>query len=125
MGAPATSQKAAPDGSEGTVSAIAAGSRGPSRRTVCAPSGPVVSSTAMPRARSIRSVWSRVATDSVTAVSPSAARPASRTADLTWALGTGVSWPIGESGARPVIASGSSVPPPRPANTRPSGPAAR
>ena len=46
---------------------------------------------ATPRARSIRSVWSRVATASVTQVSPSAARPASRMADLTWALGTGVS----------------------------------
>ena len=42
---------------------------------------------ATPRARSIRSVWSRVATDSRTVVRPSARRPASRIADFTWALG--------------------------------------
>ena len=46
--------------------------------------------TATPRDRSIRSVWSRVATASRTVVSPSAPRPASRIADLTWALGTRV-----------------------------------
>ena len=34
-------------------------------------------------------MWSRVATDSRTVVSPSARNPASRMADLTWALGTG------------------------------------
>ena len=69
----------------------------------------------MPRARSIRSVWSRVATASVTVVSPPAASAASRIADLTWALGTAVRHAIGESRARPVISSGRSVPPPRPA----------
>ena len=62
---------------------------GPSSAAACQPSS-VVSVTATPRARSIRSVWSRVATASLTAVSPSAARPASRIADLTCALGTGV-----------------------------------
>ena len=46
--------------------------------------------TATPRALSIRSVWSRVATRSRTVVRPSARRPASRIADLTCADGTGV-----------------------------------
>ena len=36
-----------------------------------------------PAARSIRSVWSRVATLSTTVVRPSASRPASRTHDFT------------------------------------------
>ena len=53
------------------------------------PSGPLPRSTGTPRARSIRSVWSRVAIDSRTVVRPSARRPASRTADFTCALGTG------------------------------------
>src|SRR3990172_8063558 len=38
-----------------------------------------------------------------------AARPASRTADFTWALGTGVAWSIGRSGRRPVTDRGGSV----------------
>ena len=54
------------------------------------PSGASVRSTGTPRARSIRSVWSRVATDSRTVVRPSARSPASRIADFTCALGTGV-----------------------------------
>ena len=118
----ATSQNAAAEGSAGTVSSMAATVDGPATRTVCRPSGAAPSSTATPRARSIRSVWSRVATASVTHVSPSAARPASRIADLTWALGTGVSYVIGSSGAWPVIASGSRVAPPRPANVAPMRP---
>ena len=40
-------------------------------------------------ALSISSVWARVATASRTTVSPLAASPARRTADLTWALATG------------------------------------
>ena len=48
--------------------------------------------TRTPAARSIRSVWSRVASGSTTIVGPSSAkRPASRIADLTWALATGSS----------------------------------
>ena len=46
-------------------------------------------STGTPRARSIRSVWSRVATASRTVVRPSARSPARRIADFTCALGTG------------------------------------
>jgi hypothetical protein len=37
----------------------------------------------------MRSVWSRVGTDSRTVVSPSASRPARSTQDLTWALAIG------------------------------------
>ena len=48
------------------------------------------SGTPMPR--SIRSVWSRERSGSVTLVSPSAERPASRMALFTWALATFRSW---------------------------------
>ena len=54
------------------------------------PSPPARAGPPTPRARSIRSVWSRVATASRTVVRPSARSAASRIADLTWALGTGV-----------------------------------
>ena len=87
----ATSQKAAADGSAGTVSAMALTLAGPASRTTCRPRSSIVAVTSTPRARSMRSVWSRVATVSVTLVSPSAASAASRIADLTCALGTGVS----------------------------------
>ncbi len=59
-------------------------------------------------------MWSRVATASVTVVVPAAARAASRIADLTWALGTGVWWSMGRRRAAPVISSGSREPPPWP-----------
>ena len=95
--AAATSQNAAADTSPGTRSSIACTVRPPSIVIATAPSArPDASSssrsvrTAIPRARSIRSVWSRVATASRTVVEPSARSPASRIADLTWALGTGV-----------------------------------
>ena len=87
---PATSQNAAPDGSAGTVSSIAATAAGPARRTSWRPSSIIASVTVTPRARSMRSVWSRVATASTTRVSPCAASPARRIADFTWADGTGV-----------------------------------
>ena len=60
----------------------------PSTDTATDPSGASVRSTGTPLARSIRSVWSRVATDSRTVVRPSARSPASRMADFTCALGT-------------------------------------
>ena len=48
--------------------------------------------TRTPAASSSASVWSRVGSGSTTVVSPSAAKsPASRIADLTWALATGSS----------------------------------
>ena len=48
--------------------------------------------TSTPAARSIRSVWSRVGEGVMTAVSPSATRPAIRTQDLTCALAAGSSY---------------------------------
>ena len=45
--------------------------------------------TRTPAASSISSVWSRVGAGSTTVVAPSALRPASSTADFTWALATG------------------------------------
>ncbi len=115
----ATSQNAAAEGSDGTVSSTAATAVGPATRTVCGRRAPAPSSTATPRARSMRSVWSRVATASVTHVSPSADSAASRIADLTWALGTGVSYVIGVRSERPVIAIGRRVAPARPASLAP------
>ena len=53
------------------------------------PAGVIV--TSAPKWRSMRSVWSRVASGSMIVVSPGALRPASRTADFTWADGTGSS----------------------------------
>ena len=116
---PATSQNAAADGSPGTMSSMARGVAGPVRVTTWRPRASVDSRTATPRARSIRSVWSRVATASVTVVSPSAARAASRIADFTWALGTGVSYAIGERRERPRTVNGRSVAPSRPENAAP------
>ena len=62
-----------------------------------------------PIRRSRRSVWSRVRTDSWTAVTPSACRAASSTAVLTWALGTSI---VTEAPRRrrPVVSMGG-VPP--------------
>jgi hypothetical protein len=60
-----------------------------------------------PTAASISSVWARVATGSTTTVSPDAAIPASRMADLTWALAIGMVYsmpctdpPVTVTGAR-------------------------
>ena len=86
--AAATSQNAAPDGSAGTVSSTRRdrGRAGqPDRRGGRRPPSP--RRTATPRARSIRSVWSRVATASVTRVSPSAA--SARQQDRGLHLGAG------------------------------------
>ena len=88
--APATSQNAAAETSPGTCSAIAATALPPSTVQATEPSAASVRSTGTPRARSIRSVWSRVATASRTVVRPSARSPASRIADFTCALGTAV-----------------------------------
>ena len=90
--AAATSQNAADETSPGTRSLTALTDIPPSRLIATGPPAPPVASvtTGTPRARNIRSVWSRVATASRTVVRPSARSPASRIADLTWALGTGV-----------------------------------
>ena len=81
--APATSQNAAAETSPGTRSVTACTE--PLLRPSRPPRRPrrSVRSTGTPRARSIRSVWSRVATDSRTVVRPSARSPASRIADFT------------------------------------------
>ena len=85
--APATTQNAAWEGSPGTSQARGRRTPGRSRTTRPAPTGSTV--TSAPASASISSVWARVATGSRTTVSPSASRPASRTALLTWALAIG------------------------------------
>ena len=82
-----------------TGNAAEDGSRGTSMLCGCNSGWPVsvmtrpasVSSTVSvaPKPVNIRSVWSRVASGSITTVSPGALRPASRTADFTCAEGTG------------------------------------
>ena len=61
------------------------------------PCSPIVArrATLAPKCLSIFSVWSRVASFSITVVAPGAARPASSTADLSCADGTGASYSIG------------------------------
>ena len=87
----ATSGNAAEDGSDGT--AIGAPVRvGWPRRAIlrpCRPSGSTL--TSAPKWRSMRSVWSRVASRSTTVVTPGELRPASSTADLICADAAGVS----------------------------------
>ena len=84
---PATSQKLAALRSPGT--SRSSGARRSARPTADRPREVF---TSAPIARSIRSVWSRVGMVSTTSVNPSAYRPASKMADLTWALATGVSY---------------------------------
>ena len=104
--APATSQNAAAETSPGTRSWTACTDTPPSTVTATRPSAASSRSTGTPRALSMRSVWSRVATDSRTVVRPSARSPASRIADFTCALGTGVAMSIDRSGVWPTTVRG-------------------
>ena len=107
--AAATSQNAAAETSPGTRSLDRTHRRPSFETDRHRPAGPAArprSRPATPRARSIRSVWSRVATASRTVVRPSARSPASRIADLTWALGTGVATSTARSGVRPTTVTG-------------------
>ena len=67
-------------------------------------------------------MWSRVATGSRTIVVPAAARPASRMADLTWALGTLGEWSMAARAAPPWTVTGGRS---SPAAARTSAPMAR
>jgi len=58
----------------------------------------------------MRSLWSRVGTGSITMVRPGVFRPASSTADLTWAEATGRRYSIEIGAAAPITASGSRLP---------------
>ena len=81
---PATTQKAAWDGSPGTSRSKGRSARRPDRHRAR-----LLTAMSAPQSGSSSSVCGRVGTSSRTVVAPSAARPASRTAPLTWALGTG------------------------------------
>ncbi len=59
-----------------------------------------------PAAASISSVWARVATGSITTVSPSAPMPASSTADFTWALAMGGVYSMPTSGPPVTVRGG-------------------
>ena len=63
--------------------------------------------TSAPKWRSMRSVWSRVASASITVVSPAACRPAISTAHLICAEATGSRYSIGTRSALPRIVRGS------------------
>jgi hypothetical protein len=83
------SANAADDGSPAT-SALSAFSICPPRTDTIGPPAPRSSTpTSTPKARSIRSVWSRVASFSSTTVTPSARKPASMMADFTCAEASG------------------------------------
>ena len=82
------------------------------------PSGVCSVRTLAPKPRSIRSVWSRVGSFSITTVSPGAFSPASSTADFTCAEGTGVVYCTGIGFAAPVSVIGSR-PPRRPRASAP------
>ena len=66
-----------------------------------------------PKARSMRSLWSRESAGSITVVLPLAVNPASSKALLTWALATGVRI-VPPLRAWPAIARGALLPPSRP-----------
>ena len=83
----AASGKAAEDGSPGTATWVPFSVCPPGRR-MRQPAPSSVTSSSAPKARSIRSVWSRLFSGSTTTVSPSAFSPASRMADLIWAEAT-------------------------------------
>ena len=86
---PATRGKAAEEGSPGTRTATPRRRwPGGSRMRWPPPSISVVSIVA-PKPRSIRSVWSRVGSGSITSTPPWAWSPANSTADFTWAEGSG------------------------------------
>ena len=73
---------AALEGSRGTTMVWARSSGWPVR-VISRPSGVSTTEISAPKPASIRSVWSRVASFSITTVWPGAFKPASRTADLT------------------------------------------
>ena len=70
----------------------------------------VVTRRFAPKCLSIFSVWSRVASFSITVVAPGAASPASSTADLSCADGTGASYSIGIGSRAPCSKTGSRPP---------------
>ena len=85
----ATMGKAADEGSAGTCTWLARSSGWPVKVMAVKPPSIFWRRTTAPKWVSMRSVWSRVGSASITVVSPGALRPASRTADFTWAEGTG------------------------------------
>ena len=102
----ATNGKAAEDGSAGTTTGAGVNSGWPAAR--CGGRGCRTASTptSAPKCLSSFSVWSRVASFSTTVVAPGAARPASSTADLSWAEGTGASYTIGIGSRAPSSLAG-------------------
>ena len=84
----ATMKKAAEEGSPGTVTSQGFNSASPWMAMTVSPFSTPTSRLA-PKPASIRSVWSRVGTGSITRVMPGVLRPASSTALFTCALATG------------------------------------
>ncbi len=84
----ATIQKPADEGSPGTVMSCGFSSASP-WIAISLPSGVSSTVSSAPKPRSMRSLWSRVGTGSMTRVMPGVLRPASSTADFTCAEATG------------------------------------
>ena len=85
----ATSGKAAEDGSPGTVTSAGLQLGLAVERDAARHARRRLDATLGAESRSMRSVWSRVASGSITVVTPGALRPASSTADFTCAEATG------------------------------------
>ena len=85
----ATTKNAADEGSPGTLTTRPSSSGWPTMVISRPPSSALAERISAPKWRSRRSLWSRVGAASITVVSPGVLRPASSTADLTWADGTG------------------------------------
>lgn len=86
----ATIGNAAEDGSAGTTTSAPCNSGSPSS-VILRPWLPsFFEEISAPKCLSISSVWSRLASCSITVVTPGADSPASSTADLIWAEATGV-----------------------------------
>ena len=96
----ATSAKAAEDGSPGTSTSAARNSGWPRRLDDPAGAEPARTTTCAPKCRSMRSVWSRVASGSSIRVQPRAFSPASSSADFTCAEATGRRYSIGSASPR-------------------------
>ena len=88
--AAATTAKAADEGSPGTTRSRPLSSGQPTTvMRLPPPSARRHAATSAPKWRSMRSVWSRVGSGSITVVSPAVLRPASRMALFTCAEATG------------------------------------
>src|ERR1700716_1921899 len=102
----------AEDGSAGTTTSAPCSSGCPVSAILRPWLPSLVETICAPKCFSISSVWSRLASCSITVVTPGAVSPASSTADLIWAEATGVRYRIGNGSRAPCSVSGRGAPSP-------------